>query len=556
MDLLAEWVWQALSLFAGTFIHEDAAVLAGAYLVVNKGLPAGLAFAALVVGVICGDLLFYAMGRVARRVKWLNGVSRRVEQSRFGDVLDRRLVLAIAAARIMPAMAFPLFAACGVSRIGIGRFLLASIATAILYVALVFGLMLAFGKSMPNWASNYGWVGIGVLVLGVWVLRRWWASSKDKAEDIAANRKYLTVHKGMPALPSDRMRVSLQERIPTYIFYMPQFTQWFLLALRHGGLTVPTLANPHIPTGGLTGESKTDCMEMVDGSMRQYLSRTAGVEGRAHDEDPDVLFTRARLAAANAGIEYPLVVKPDMGWRGWGVRRIENDDELRDYTRDYPADVRMLVQDYSDWHGEAAIFYARHPGQATGEIFSLTFRYFPFVIGDGESTLEDLILANSRMRWKKKVLMDQHRERLDWVPAEGEEFRLATVGSNRVGGLYVDGGSYVTPALTDRIESLAKAMPEFHFGRFDVRFRTIGALQAGEDFTVVEINGAGSEAVHIWDPDVPLTEVFRVLLQQQSIMFRIGAANRKRGFKAMSTWELLRYGHRQNSLVENFPPSS
>ncbi len=543
-------------MFAGTFVHEDAAVLAGAYLVVNKGLPPGLAFGALVLGVIGGDFLIYAIGRSAHRIKWLKGVANRVEESRFSDVLNRRLVLAIAAARIMPTMAFPLFAACGASRIGLGRFLLASVGTAILYVAVVFGLMLLFGRSLPSWTSNYGWVGIAVLVLAVWLMRRWWASSRDKAQDIAATRQYLTVHKGMPALPSDRVRVSLQERIQTQLFYVPQFCQWFWLSLRHGGLSVPTLANPHIPTGGLLGESKAECMEMVEPPMRGYLARTAGVDPRHPDESRDALFNRARVAVANAGIDYPLVVKPDVGWRGWGVRLVQDDQDLRDYTHAYPAGVRMIVQEYSDWHGEAAIFYVRRPGRPKGEIFSLTFRYFPFVIGDGENTLKDLILANSRMRWKKKVLFAQHAERLGWVPAAGESFRLATVGSNRVGGLYVDGGSYVTQALTDRIESLAQAIPEFHFGRFDLRFKSVGRLQAGEDFSIVEINGAGSEAVHIWDPDVPLTEVYRVLLEQQSIMFKIGAANRKRGFRPMSTWELLTYGHRQNRMLHVFPPSS
>ena len=395
MDLLIEWIWQAISLFAGTFVHEDAAVLAGAYLVVNKGLPAGLAFGALVIGVIVGDLLIYAMGRGARRVKWLKGVIKRVESSRFTDVLDRRLVLAIAAARIMPTMAFPLFAACGVSRIGIGRFLLASVATAIIYVAIVFGLMLAFGRSLPSWASSYGWIGIAALVLAVWLLRRWWASSKDRAEDIADSRRFLTVHKGMPALPSDRVRVALQERIHTHIFYIPQFVQWFLLALRYGSLTVPTVANPYIPTGGLLGESKADCMDMVDPSMRGYLTRTAGVDGRGPDETADAVFDRARIAASNAGIEYPFVVKPDMGWRGFGVRLVENDDELRAYVQDYPTNVDLVVQEYSDWHGEAAIFYVRRPGQLKGEIFSVTFRYFPFVIGDGIHTLRELILGHA-----------------------------------------------------------------------------------------------------------------------------------------------------------------
>jgi hypothetical protein len=56
--------------------------------------------------------------------------------------------------------------------------------------------------------------------------------------------------------------------------------------------------------------------------------------------------------------------------------------------------------------------------------------------------------------------------------------------------LYRDGSAHITYALTERLDQIAKSMPEFHYGRFDLRFRTIDALMQGEDFLIVEINGA------------------------------------------------------------------
>jgi hypothetical protein len=41
----------------------------------------------------------------------------------------------------------------------------------------------------------------------------------------------------------------------------------------------------------------------------------------------------------------------------------------------------------------------------------------------------------------------EHRARLAEIPAAGETVRLALVGSNRVGGLYIDATDRVTPAL-------------------------------------------------------------------------------------------------------------
>jgi len=152
-------------------------------------------------------------------------------------------------------------------------------------------------------------------------------------------------------------------------------------------------------------------------------------------------------------------------------------------------------------------------------------------------------------------LFDIHRDRLDTVPRDGEAVRLAIVGSNRVGGLYINGNNLVTPALTQRIDEITKSMPEFHFGRFDLRFESIEAFQQGENFSIIEINGAGAEAVHIWDPDFPLRDAYRVLFAQQSLMFAIGAANRRRGFKPLGAMDLIRYQQRQQKLLPIYPAS-
>ena len=88
----------------------------------------------------------------------------------------------------------------------------------------------------------------------------------------------------------------------------------------------------------------------------------------------------------------------------------------------------------------------------------------------------------------------------------------------------------VTPALTDAIDRLARSMPDFYFGRIDVRFNSIASLRRGTGFQVIEINGAGSEATHIWDPRTKLLDAWRTQFFHYGSAFRIGAANRRRGF--------------------------
>ena len=38
---------------------------------------------------------------------------------------------------------------------------------------------------------------------------------------------------------------------------------------------------------------------------------------------------------------------------------------------------------------------------------------------------------------------------------------------------------------------------------------------AGRGFTAIEFNGGGSEAIHIWDPDLPLTQAYRDLFRKE-----------------------------------------
>ncbi len=560
INSILDSLWQSISLFAGTFIQEDAAILAGAYLVVVKKFPAAVAYTSLLSGVVVGDFVIYGIGRLARRWDKLRWITARINASAAHKWLDRRLFIAVGVSRVLPTLTFPTFAACGWLGIPFKRFAAAAVMSAVIYVSTTFTLLMIYGRSLPPWATTYGWVGLGGVVLLVWIVRR---AVSRRQQRIVLSREpnverrpsgHLAVHKGMPPLDPSKVRVAFSERIPPVIYYIPLLIQWLLLSLRYRSLTVPTVANPRIEAGGLIGESKSECMSMPAAVAERWLARTTAIDARGPG-DLDHDLRQARMALANASLDYPIIAKPDIGWRGFGVRRIEDESQLRDYLSGFPEGQRVILQEYVPWHGEAGVFYVRRPGRENGEIFSLTLRYFPFVVGDGVSDLRTLMLANSRTRWKKSLLFDIHRDRLDTVPRDGEAVRLAIVGSNRVGGLYINGNNLVTPALTQRIDEITKSMPEFHFGRFDLRFESIEAFQQGENFSIIEINGAGAEAVHIWDPDFPLRDAYRVLFAQQSLMFAIGAANRRRGFKPLGAMDLIRYQQRQQKLLPIYPAS-
>jgi hypothetical protein len=146
-------------------------------------------------------------------------------------------------------------------------------------------------------------------------------------------------------------------------------------------------------------------------------------------------------------------------------------------------------------------------------------------------------------------------EDLNQIPKEGELIRLSFIGSLRVGGLYRDASHLITPELTDRFDQIARSIPEFHFGRFDIRFESVESLMKGEGFFIIEINGAGAEAIQAWDPNVSLFKLYGEFFRAYRLLFRIGNLNRARGFKPMPLKEFLKAIKRQNNLIEQYPPA-
>ncbi|MEE8622873.1 MAG: D-alanine--D-alanine ligase, partial [Alphaproteobacteria bacterium] len=113
--------------------------------------------------------------------------------------------------------------------------------------------------------------------------------------------------------------------------------------------------------------------------------------------------------------------------------------------------------------------------------------------------------------------------------------------------------AYVTRAMTERFDEIARAIPEFYFGRFDVRFPTIEDLQRGEHFTILEINGASAGPGDIYDRNTRLFDAYRTLIRQFSLLFEIARRNRARGFTPVGLLDLLRLFRREQRLTQLYP---
>jgi hypothetical protein len=341
------------------------------------------------------------------------------------------------------------------------------------------------------------------------------------------------------------------ERMPKWLICVPLALQWLWLSVRYASPTLPSCANPALTAGGLVGEGKLDYFRGMGPTARAATARHLGVSTAR----PLAAAQLAPMLAA-AGLAFPLIAKPDLGLCGYGVRRVDDMAQLTAYLAAFPRAETVVLQTYLAQDGEAGIFYARDPRTGQASIIGLALRFFPQVTGDGVRSVRELIAADPRAG---RLFGSQQHEApalAARVPAAGEVVRLATIGSTRVGGLYRDGRTAITARLTAAIDAIARDMPEFYCGRFDVRYDSLDALSEGRGFTIIEINGAGSEAIHAWDPATTLWQGLQIVFAKQRLLFSIGATLRQRGARAVGLLELGRLYRRQQALIALYPPSN
>ena len=541
--LAGEPLLQGLLAALATFVLEDPTTVGSGLLVASGKMAFATALVGVSAGIAIGDLGLYGIGRAlgpqAVDRGWVS--RRRFERSR--SWFRRNLVLAVVASRFLPGMRLPTYLAAGVLRAPFVRFLAVAIGASIVWTYLLLRLTIALGAAVLPTLGRWRWpVALGVLVVLVLVQRRAVRAVDHDADDVLA------------AVESDRPVVSAFEFWSPWVFYAPLAPYWAWLSVRYGGPLTATASNPSIHAGGLIGESKTQILDLVSGDARRWIADYVAVP-----VGPEAA-TDCHAALARAGLTLPIVAKPDLGQRGDGVRPIRDAAALDAYLARFPHGRTVVLQTLVGEHDpdgvgptpedrlpaalvgvrEAGVLYWRHPDEPRGAIFSITLKRFPEVVGDGRRRLAELIDDDPRARHAKAVYCRRHAARLDEVLAEGEHLKLVFSGNHCQGAVFHDGTRFANEALLERFGGIAASMPEFWFGRFDVRFRDPARFLEGEGFRIVEINGAGAEATHIWDADTRLGEAYRTLRRQYRILFELGAANRRRGYRPVGVGRFLR----------------
>jgi hypothetical protein len=133
-----------------------------------------------------------------------------------------------------------------------------------------------------------------------------------------------------------------------------------------------------------------------------------------------------------------------------------------------------------------------------------------------------------------EVLERKFGAQLQNVLTKGEEFILVPYGSHTRGAKFVDISHKINTELVQTIDEVCSQMEGFYYGRLDVLYNTFEELCEGKNFSIIEVNGAGGEATHIYDPKHSLFWAWREVTRHWGMLCEISMANKKAGCPYLS----------------------
>lgn len=324
---------------------------------------------------------------------------------------------------------------------------------------------------------------------------------------------------------------------PFGIMQFPAILYYCWLSVRARSFFFFTASNPGIEMGGMFGESKADILNKIPAPVK---AKTILIRANSS-------FDRLLEAMNDAGLDFPVIFKPDLGERGYRVSRIHTREEARVYQSTFRHD--FLVQELVELPLEFGVFYKRLPSAAEGRVFSIVGKELLRVQGDGKRTLQQLILNYDRAKLQWPRLKQHHALQLHTVLAPGEWKTLNPIGNHCLGTTFLDFNHLISPALNKSFDEISKQISGFYYGRFDLRTASLEDLVNG-NVKIMELNGCGAEPAHIYQPGYPFWKAVVEMLRHWKSIFDIAIENRARGIPFLRCPEARVYYRKFKEAVQ------
>ena len=207
------------------------------------------------------------------------------------------------------------------------------------------------------------------------------------------------------------------------------------------------------------------------------------------------------------------------------VSLLKSEADLEEYYLNSRVD--FLIQQYVDYTSEIGIFYYRMPGEKHGHITGIVAKELLQVTGDGEQSLLQLLQQDDRFLLQIPALTSQLKAGISEVLAVGEKRLIVPFGNHSRGAKFMDFTDSLNDQLFNVIDGICRNVTGFYFGRLDIKYNNWEELCQGKNFSIIELNGAGSEPAHIYDPKHSIFFAWKEIIRHLAILYKVSMRNRK-----------------------------
>lgn len=508
------------SILTATFISEDLTVITSGLLARKNEISLTAALGACFLGIFFGDIGLFLMGYLIRKFPYAKKASDWLANSMPGDKFEKiqaRLKKEgwklLFMSRFVPGTRLPVYTGAGM----IGGQFVPMIVVAIIAGLLWTPLLLFFSYYFGNrfllffeWITGPGVWSIFFAIALLYLLHKLVFS--------------LILRDGRMRWQVRLLRLKYTEFWPGWLFYLPVPFMIFFLGIRYRGINTLTAANPGIFAGGFIGESKQEILGHVPASfLPAYICF-----------DTSITSSQKILSSIKRkNWKFPLILKPDISQKGIGLGMVKSVKDLKAAVEKSAG--LMILQEYHPGPYEAGVFYYRFPGQQRGKLLSITKKVFPAITGDGQNSLLMLIQNHPRFVLQSSVFIERFGKAIHDIPKKGEQVNLGIAGNHFQGTQFLQANEWITAELTNAIDNISKkvskSMGGFYFGRYDIRYKNQKKFMAGKDISIIELNGVTSESTDMYDWNLSIMSVYKIMWKQLMLAYKTGYLNTLNGHK-------------------------
>lgn len=307
-----------------------------------------------------------------------------------------------------------------------------------------------------------------------------------------------------------------------HIKYLPILPVWIWYCIKSRSLWFFSNVNPGLTLGGMDGETKEE----------MYMQLPANLYPKTIFVNPGEDINSIQQKINDKQIFLPFVVKPNEGMSALMFRVIKNFDDFKKYHSSM--DERYLIQEFLDYPMEVSVFYYRMPNEKSGTVSGFLSKEWPFVTGDGNSSLKTLIYNKFKNTNYLNHYLEKFSSSRNIILQQNEVFKLSDACNRGQGGQLICLKDEIDDKLLSVFDSISYYNGNFLYGRYDIKCNSVQELKEGKNFKILEFNGSGSGTQHIYARKYSLSSALNIILNHWKALYTISKLNNERGLKYCS----------------------